>query len=180
MKLISTNIGELKTIIWRRKTVETGIFKSSVSSPIFLEEEDVENDAVVDRKYHGGIEQAVYGYSFKHYEYFKKLHPNVEFSFGMFGENLTFSDLNEEEITVGSTYEIGECILEVTKPRQPCFKLGIRFNTPKIVKQFWNTTYSGIYFKVLQIGFVTVGDELKLIQKSKNTPTIAEVYETKK
>ncbi len=180
MKLLSTNIGERKTVTWKNKTVETGIYKQATNTPIFLGEEDVVDDAVVDRKYHGGIDQAVYGYSFKHYKYFQKLYPDLEFKFGMLGENLTFDDLNEEEITVGSTYKLGECILEVTKPRQPCSKLGIKFGTQKIVKQFWNTSYSGIYFKVLKTGFVKAGDALQPIQKQKNTPTIAEVYETKK
>lgn len=180
MKLLSTNIGKRKTVTWKNKTVETGIYKYPTNSPIFLGEEDVVNDAVVDRMHHGGVDQAVYGYSFKHYDYFKNLYSDLDFELGMFGENLTFDDLNEEEITVGSTYKIGECILEVTKPRQPCSKLGIKFGTQKIVKQFWNTTFSGIYFKVLKTGFVKVGDELELIQKQKNTPTIAEVYETKK
>lgn len=180
MKLLSTNIGKRKTVTWKNKTVETGIYKHPTNAPIFLGEEDVVNDAVIDRKHHGGIDQAVYGYSFKHYDYFKNLYPDLDFEFGMFGENLTFDDLNEEEITVGSTYKLGECILEVTKPRQPCSKLGIKFDTQKIVKQFWNTSFSGIYFRVLKTGFVNVGDELELIQKQKNTPTIAEVYETKK
>jgi len=180
MKLLSTNIGKRKTVTWKHKTIETGIYKHATKAPIFLGEEDVVNDDVIDRKHHGGIDKAVYGYSFKHYDYFQKLYPALEFEFGMFGENLTFDDLNEEEITIGSTYKLGECILEVTKPREPCYKLGIRFGTAKIVKQFWNTTFSGVYFKVLQTGFVKKGDVLELIKKQKNTPTIAEVYETKK
>lgn len=180
MKVLSVNIGERKTIVWRGKKVETGIFKYSIDQPIFLGEEDVGNDNVVDRKFHGGIDQAVYGYSIKHYGYFKNLYPNLDWNHGMFGENITFTDLNEEEITVGSTYQLGECKLEVTKPRQPCFKLGIRFNDPKIIKQFWNSSMSGIYFKVLETGLINVGDQLILLEKSNNTPTIAEVYESKK
>ena len=180
MKLISTNIGKRKTISLRGQEIQTGIYKYPVNEPIFLGEEDVVNDAVVNRKFHGGIDKAVYGYSYKHYEYFQKLHPELDFIFGMFGENLTFSDLNEEEITVGSRYQLGECVLEVTKPRQPCYKLGIRFKTQKIVKQFWNNSFSGIYFKVLQTGFVKSGDSLELIKKQANSPTIAEVFATKK
>lgn len=180
MKIISVNLGERKTVVWRKKEIETGIFKYPVDTPIFLGKEDVENDAVVDRKYHGGIDQAVYGYSQKHYAYFKELHPNLEWNYGMFAENITFSNLNEEGITVGSIYQLGEAKIEVTKPREPCFKLGMRFNNPKIIKQFWNSSMCGIYFKVLQTGFVKVGDELILLEKPMNTPTIAEVYESKK
>ena len=180
MKILAANIGERRTIQWKNKSVETGIFKYPTNTPIFLGEEDVENDAVIDRKHHGGIDQAVYGYSAKHYEYFKELHPDLDWEFGMFGENLTFDELDEETITVGSTYQLGECLLEVTKPRQPCFKLGIRFGTQKIVKQFWNSTKSGIYFKVLKTGKVTKGDILIPKNIKKDTQTIAEVYNTKK
>ena len=180
MKVLSVNIGERKKVIWRKKEIETGIYKFPVDEPIFLGKEDVEGDNVVDRKHHGGIEQAVYGYSEKHYGYFKKLHPDLEWDFGMFGENITFSELNEEEILVGSVYQLGECKLEVTKPRQPCYKLGIRFNDPIIIKQFWESTMSGIYFKILETGTVKKGDELILIEESKETLTIAKLYKTKK
>ncbi len=180
MKVISANIGERKVLNYKGKIVETGIFKFPVNQPIFLGKEDVENDAVIDRKYHGGIEQAVYGYSHNHYAYWKELYPNLEWNYGMFGENLTISNLEETEILVGSTYKLGEVLLEVTKPRDPCYKLGIRFGTQEIVKQFWNSTKCGIYFKVLQTGNVAVGDELILVNKAENSPTIAEVYDTKK
>ena len=180
MKIVSVNIGERRTIVWNNKTIETGIFKNPVENPIFLGEEDVVDDAVVDRKHHGGIDKAVYGYSKKHYSYFKNLYPDLDWNYGMFGENITFNDLNEEEITVGSQYKLGECLIEVSKPRQPCFKLGIRFGTQKIVKQFWNTTKSGIYFKVLKTGYVKPGDELILMSKPENAISIAAVYESKK
>ncbi|MFO7674601.1 MAG: MOSC domain-containing protein, partial [Lutibacter sp.] len=86
----------------------------------------------------------------------------------------------ETEIFVGNTYKLGEALLEVTKPREPCYKLGIRIGTQEIVKQFWNSTKCGVYFKVVQTGNVKVGDELILVHKAENSPTIAEVYETKK
>lgn len=180
MKLISTNIGERRTVAWKGKEVVTGIFKKPIHQPIYLGKEDVKGDHVIDRRFHGGINKAVYGYSFNNYNYFKKLHPDLDWDYGMFGENLTFSDLDEEEITVGSVYELGECVLQVTEPRQPCFKLGIRFESTEIISQFWNSTKSGIYFKVLHEGFVKIGDELLLLKKLESTPTIAEVYGSKK
>ena len=180
MKVISVNIGEKKEINYKGKLIETGIFKFPVNHPVFLGEEDVEKDAVIDRRYHGGIDQAVYGYSENHYAYWRELYPNLAWHFGMFGENLTISDLEETEIHVGNTYKLGEAIVEVTKPRQPCMKLGLVFGTQKILKQFWNSTKSGIYFKVLQTGNVAVDDALILINKAENSPTIADVYETKK
>jgi MOSC domain-containing protein YiiM len=180
MKIISVNLGERKILNYKGKIVETGIFKYPVNQPVFLGTEDVENDTVIDRRYHGGIEKAVYGYSQNHYAYWKELYPDLDWNYGMLGENLTISNLEETEIFVGNTYKLGEVLLEVTKPREPCYKLGIRFGTQEVVKQFWNSTKCGVYFKVLQTGNVAVGDELILVNKAENSPTIAEVYETKK
>ena len=176
----SVNIGEKKEINYKGKIVTTGIFKRPVNDAIFLGEEDVVNDAVIDRRYHGGIEKAVYAYSENHYEYWKALYPDLDWNYGMFGENLTISNLEETQIFVGSQYKLGEAIVEVTKPREPCSKLGIVFGTQKVLKQFWNSTKSGVYFKVLQTGNVKTGDELILLKEAVNTPSIADVYETKK
>jgi len=176
MKIISTNLGERKQINYRGKIVNTGIFKFSVENPIFLDIENVKNDEISDRKYHGGILQAVYGYSEKHYNYFKELHPDLDWQFGIFGENLTIDDLDETKIHQGDTFKVGETILEATVQRNPCFKLGIRFNSMKIVKQFWNTTFCGVYFKVLQTGFVKVGDSFEQLKSCPENPTIADLY----
>lgn len=176
MIVVSTNIGKRETHQWKGKIAETGIFKHPTTEPVFLGLEDVENDAVVDRKYHGGIEQAVYAYSANHYEYWKKLYPHLEFNFGMFGENLTISDLDETTICVGDIYQLGKSLVEVTKPREPCYKLIFRFQDEAIVKQFWDSTYSGVYFKILETGEVKKGDSMQLVKKAKNKPTIAEVY----
>ena len=115
MKIISTNIGERKDIDWKGKTITTGIFKFPVHSPIFLDKEDVKGDAICNRKHHGGIEQAVYGYSKLHYAYWKERYASLDWQYGMFGENLTIDRLEETEIHVGDTFRVGECILEATK-----------------------------------------------------------------
>ena len=176
MKIISTNIGQRKEIDWKGELVTTGIFKYAVEIPIFLDTEDVKGDVICNRENHGGILQAIYGYSLKHYSYFKKLHPNLDFEMGVFGENLTIDDLDETKIHSGDTFKVGASILEATVQRNPCYKLGIRFNNMKIVKQFWNTTFCGVYFKVIQTGNVKVGDEFIQIKSCPENPTIAELY----
>ena len=165
MRIISTNIGEAKTISWRGKEVKTGIYKFSVNQPIFLGTEDVDNDHVIDRKYHGGADKACYLYSADHYDYWEKLHPNVEMPWGMFGENLTIEGLHEAEINIGNIYKIGETEVQVTQPRQPCFKLDIRFNARGLVKQFVDSGFPGVYVRVLEKGFVKNGDSMELVEK---------------
>ena len=180
MKIISTNLGEKREIDWKGKTVTTGIFKYPVEKPIFLDTKDVKGDAICDREHHGGILQAVYGYSLKHYDYFKPLYPNLDWQHGIFGENLTIDDLDETQLHQGDTFKVGDAILEVSVQRNPCMKLGVRFNDMSIVKQFWNTTMCGVYFKVNQIGFVKAGDIFEQIKSCPENPTIAEIYKEKR
>jgi len=179
MKVISVNLGACKNVKWKNKTVKTGIFKEPVDS-IHLGLEEVVADNVVDRKHHGGIEQAVYAYSHDHYDYWQKLYPDLEFNYGIFGENLTISRLYEERIRIGEIFKVGTAKVQVTKPREPCYKLGIRFNNPKVIKQFWNDTKCGVYFKVIQEGEVKAGNIfVRTVHKPEN-PTIAEVYKSKR
>ena len=180
MKIVSTNIGERRVIDWKGELVTTGSFKFAVDRPIFLDNNNVKGDEISDRESHGGTLQAIYGYSIKHYDFFKPSYPGLDWQFGMFGENLTMDDLDETTIHSGDTFKVGEAILEATVQRNPCYKLGIRFNDMKIVKYFWNTTFCGVYFKVLQTGNVKVGDAFIQIKSCPENPTIAELYSAKR
>lgn len=176
MKIISTNIGEPKTIEWNGKMVQTGIYKYPVEKPIFLGLEDVENDHVIDRRYHGGVDKACYLYSADHYPYWKKFYPDLEMPWGMFGENLTVEGLHEAEINIGDIFKIGEAVVQATQPRQPCYKLGIRFGDQKMVKQFVDSGFAGVYVRVLEKGFVRAGDEMVLVEK-KVSLSVMNVFE---
>lgn len=176
MKIVSTNIGERKEITYKNKKVTTGIFKYPVDKPIFLDKEEVRGDEISNRENHGGINQAVYAYSLKHYSFFKPYYPNLDWQFGIFGENLTIDDLDETKIHIGDTFKVGNAVIEASCQRNPCYKLGVRFNDMRIVKQFWNTTMCGVYFKVLQIGEVAEGDILEKIKSCPENKTIADLY----
>ena len=180
MKIVSVNIGEKKALKWNGKIYYSGIYKYPVDKPIFLDFEDVKNDRVIDRRYHGGFEKAVYAYGENHYDYWQSVYPHINFHYGIFGENLTVQELWEEEILVGSIYRLGKALIQVTKPRQPCVKLNIRFNDDQMVKRFWKTSKSGVYFKVIEPGEVAKDDTFELIEKPSNAPSIAAVFEQKK
>ena len=176
MKIVSVNIGEPQTIKWRGKEVKTGIYKYPVNEPIYLETEYVKNDHVIDRKHHGGQNKACYSYSADHHNYWQKLYPELDFHYGIFGENLTIEGLNEAEIFIGDVFQIGESQVQVTQPRQPCFKLGVRFGTQKMVRQFINSGFSGVYFRILKKGKVKTGDEITRIEKQ-NSLSVKKVFE---
>lgn len=175
MFVTSVNIGQVKDVIWNGKTVKTGIYKSPVTS-ITLEANDVKHDNVVDRRYHGGIDKACYIYSKDHYKHWENLYPNLQFKPGMFGENITINGLNESKIMIGDIYRIGGATVQVTQPRQPCFKLGIVFNTQKVLKEFINSNFPGIYLKVLEGEDVIAGDAMELIERQHNSMSVSEIY----
>lgn len=176
MEVVSVNRGDKKEVIWQGKKVLTGIFKSPVRS-ILLGKEDVVDDDVVDRRYHGGIDKAVYAYNADYYPFWTQLFPNINHDYGMMGENITISGMNENEIRIGAKYQIGEAEIEVSQPRQPCFKLGIRFQDQSVLKKFIQSGYSGIYFRVLKEGVVTIGDKLILLEETASEPFVMECHQ---
>ncbi len=176
MKIISLNTGKPQTIEWNGKQEQTGIFKYPVPGSVFLGAEDVKNDAVIDRKHHGGLDKACYLYSADHYTWWQEYYPDLEMPFGMFGENLTIEGLQEQDIYIGDIFHAGEATIQVTQPRQPCYKLGIRFGNPKVVKQFVKSGFPGVYVRILKTGFVKPGDKLVCVEK-KNSVSVQKVFE---
>ncbi len=130
----------------------------------------------MDRKYHGGLEKACYLYSADHYSYWKEKYPDSDWGWGFFGENLTVEGLNESDIRIGDQYRIGEAVIELTQPRQPCYKLGIRAEAPEMVRDFWDSPFPGVYVRVIEKGVVTTGDEMSLVKRGSDSMSLAEVF----
>lgn len=177
MKVISTNIGEKVTIVHNGKEEQTGIYKYPVEAPVYLGRTGVLKDHVMDTRYHGGVDKACYMYPVENYTYWQSIYPNLNLQWGMFGENLSIEGLSESTVRIGDIYKIGEAEVQVSQPRQPCYKLGIRFNDPKVVKQFSNSEFPGIYVRVLKEGYVRVGDEIELLQAQTDSLSVTEIFE---
>lgn len=177
MKVFSTNIGPSTTVHWKGKTLQTGIYKYPVEIPIRLQNEQVADDVIADRKVHGGIFKACYLFAKEDYSYWKEKYPDLEWHWGMFGENLTIEGLDETRLKIGSIYSIGTALVQISQPREPCFKLGIRFGTQEILKQFIDHGRSGTYVKILKEGSVKKGDQMKLQEESSSPLTTAQFFE---
>ena len=177
MEVVSTNIGKPTIIKWNGKEELTGIYKYPTSEALFLGKTDVDKDTVIDRKHHAGINKACYLFSADQYPYWKTLYPQLDWDWGMFGENLTVMDLNEAEIRIGDIYRIGEALVQISQPREPCYKLGIRFGTQEVLKQFIDRAFPGTYVRILEEGKVATSNELVLVERSKNTLTVKQFYE---
>ncbi|MEP0873483.1 MOSC domain-containing protein [Trichocoleus desertorum AS-A10] len=177
MKLISVNVGLPREVTWKGKTVRTGIFKEPVpgSARVMVRSLNLDGDGQADLSVHGGLDKAIYVYPFEHYDYWRAELPETELSLGIFGENFTITGLREAEVNIGDRFQIGTVQLMVTQPRLPCYKLGIRFGRPDMVKRFLASRRTGFYFSVLQEGEVGTGDTLELVSRDNNRITVADI-----
>jgi MOSC domain-containing protein YiiM len=175
MQLISVNVGLPREVAWKGRTASTGIFKEPVSDRVMVRSLNLDGDGQADLTVHGGLDKAVYAYPFEHYDYWRSELPDMDLPLGIFGENFTTTGLREAEVNIGDRFQIGNLILMVTQPRLPCYKLGIRFGRPDMVKRFLASRRTGFYFRVLQEGEVGVGDTLELVSRDDHHITVADI-----
>ena len=175
MKLISVNVGRPQDIIAGGKTVRTSIWKNPVQGRVHVSTLNLDGDQQSDLSVHGGVDKAVYLYPSEHYSYWRTQLPDLDLPWGAFGENFTTEGLLEETVHIGDRLRIGSAHFVVTQPRMPCFKLGIRFNRPDIVKRFLQSGRAGFYLAVLAEGEVTAGDSIELLARDENGITVADV-----
>jgi len=176
MKIISTNIGKPTRFIWNGKEETTGIYKKPTDQPIFLTKNDVMSDEISNRLNHGGYYKACYLFSSEQYPYWQNLYPDLEWSWGMFGENLTVSGFDEREVFLGDIYKVGEALVQVSQYREPCYKLGYKFGTQKVLKQFIEHGHGGTYLSILDEGYVDIDDNFTLMERPKTSLTVAELF----
>jgi MOSC domain-containing protein YiiM len=177
MKILSVNVGLPRDVEWKGKTVSTGIFKEPVEGRIRIGKLNLAGDGQADLSVHGGIEKAVYAYASEHYPHWREQYPELDLGWASFGENLTTEGLLEDAAGIGDRFRCGSAELRVTQPRQPCYKLGIRFGRPDVVKRFQASGRSGIYFAVVRAGEVSAGDEIERIERDPRALSVAQVAE---
>ena len=175
MRIISVNVGLPREVVWKGMTVQTGIFKDPVDKPVTISKLNLAGDQQADLTVHGGAEKAVYAYPAEHYEYWRKNLPEVPFSWGKFGENLTTEGLWEDKLCIGDLVRVGSAVLRVTQPRMPCYKLQLRFNRGDMIKRFLVSGRSGFYFSVVNPGDVGAGSKAEILHRDPHSVTVAHI-----
>jgi len=175
VKLLSVNAGLPREVEWRGKAVLTSIFKAPVSGRVTVTRLNILGDRQSDLSVHGGADKAIYAYPSEHYAFWRNELPGTDFPWGAFGENLTTEGLLEDRVHIGDRFRAGSAEFMVTQPRMPCFKLGIRFNRPDIVKRFLRSGRTGFYLAVLREGDIGAGDSIDLVAGDDSHITVADV-----
>jgi MOSC domain-containing protein YiiM len=175
VQVISVNVGLPREVVWKGMSVQTGIFKDPVDEPVTISKLNLGGDQQADLTVHGGAEKAVYAYPAEHYEYWRRELPEVPFSWGKFGENLTTEGLGEDTLCIGDRLRVGSALLMVTQPRMPCYKLALRFDRDDMIKRFLTSRRSGFYFSVIEEGKVRPGSAVEILSRDPHRVSIVDI-----
>jgi MOSC domain-containing protein YiiM len=174
-RVLSVNVGRPKQVSVRRgRPVMSAIGKAPVSGRVRVAGVNVDGDDQADRTVHGGPDKAVYAYAHEDSLWWAARLAR-EVGPGMFGENLTLEGVDVSGAVIGERWRIGSVELQVCQPRLPCFKLGLRFGDPTMLKQFARAGRPGAYLRIQVEGELGAGDEVQLLDRPEHGVTIAQV-----
>ena len=172
-RLLSVNVGTPRPLgPYRGGTVRSAIGKVPVDGRVRVEGVNVAGDDQADRSVHGGPDKAVYAYAVEDSRWWgaelgRDLPP------GAFGENLTVEGVDVSGAVIGERWRIGTVELEVCQPRFPCFKLGLRFGDPKMLKRFTKAERPGAYLRIRREGELGAGDAIEVGERPAHGVTVA-------
>ncbi len=175
MRVISVNVGQPRELVFGDVRVITGIFKEPVAGRVAVRRLNLDGDRQADLRVHGGPDKAIYLYPSEHYAFWRQQFPEMSLPWGMFGENLTIAGLLEDAVHIGDRFQIGSVQVQVTQPRTPCYKLGIRFGREDIIKRFLASGLTGFYCSVLEEGDVAADDPITLLSRDRHGVSIPEL-----
>ena len=172
--IASVQVGGPQTYEWLGRSLVTSIFKERVEGPVGVRWHNLEGDDQSDRKSHGGADKAVYAYAREDEDWWEselgRTLPN-----GLFGENLTTTGLDLTNAVIGQTWTVGTAVLQVTEPRTPCWKLGLRLGDPAFPRRAAASRRPGVLLRVLREGVLEAGDAVALGEPPAHGITAADV-----
>lgn len=174
-RLVSVNVGLPRDILWRGKTVRTGIWKSPVQGRAKVRRLNIVGDGQGDLGGHGGPNRPVMVYQMDSYRYWERELGRNDFSYGQFGENFTVDGLADAEVCIGDRYRIGSALFEISQPRVTCYRVGIRLDDPQMAAKLVAHHRPGFYFRVLEEGEVGAGDEIIKVADGPQRMSVAEI-----
>ncbi len=155
----------------------TGFFKNQTTVSLWLGRLNLEGDGQADLENHGGPDKAVNVYPAEHYPYWAQTIGLANLPPGGFGENFSIEGLLESDVCIGDVFEIGESLVQVSQPRQPCWKLARRWQISDLALRVQETGRTGWYFRVLREGRVQAGTKLILVERHHPNWTVSAANE---
>lgn len=169
--IVSVNVGMPRSFEVGTRTVTSAIWKSPVHGRVRARGVNLEGDAQADRKNHGGPSKAIYAYAAEDLAFWGQ-YLGRELEPGAMGENLTTTGIDPNEAIIGERWAIGSTILQVSEPRSPCYRLGLRHDDPTLPRAFVAAQRPGTYLRIVQEGDIGAGDRIEVIEKPDHAVTV--------
>ena len=146
----------------------SGIFKQAIAGPVLLGADGLSGDEQADRRVHGGPWKALHHYAAENYAQLAAAFPDKAALFvpGSFGENVSTTGWDEDTVCVGDIFRIGTATVQVTQPRQPCWKLNHKFGEEALMRFVAEHCVAGWYYRVLEGAMIAAGDAFELIGRN--------------
>ncbi len=174
-RVLSINVGRAREFDYNGRPAKSAIWKSPVAGRIAARGVNLEGDDQADRKAHGGPDKVVYAYAIEDLRWWEeKLGQSVQY--GEFGENLTTEGIAVNDALVGERWEIGTAVFEVSEPRIPCWRLGVRMNDQLFPRRFTEALRPGTYLRLVDEGDVGAGDEIQVVGRPDHDVTIRDIF----
>ena len=174
-KILSVNVGGVRKFDYHGRPAQSAIWKSPVGGRVAARGINLAGDIQADRESHGGFDKAVYAYSVEDQRWWER-EIGRALSYGEFGENLTTEGIELNDALVGERWQIGSAVLEVSEPRIPCWRLGVRMNDETFPRRFTKALRPGTYLRIVVEGEVGEGDEIRVTEKPDHQLTIRDVF----
>jgi len=174
-KVLSINVGRPREFVYNGRPAKSAVWKVPVVGRVAARGVNLEGDDQADRKVHGGPDKAVYAYAVEDLRWWEeKLGRSLPY--GQFGENLTTEGIEVNDALVGERWEIGSAVLEVSEPRVPCWRLGVRMEDQMFPRRFTDAIRPGAYLRIIVEGNVGAGDEIRVTSKPPHNLTIRDFF----
>ena len=174
-RVLSVNVGRAREFDYNGRPAKSAIWKSPVAGRIAARGVNLEGDDQADRKAHGGPDKSVYAYAIEDVRWWEeKLGRSLQY--GEFGENLTTEGVAVNDALVGERWAIGTAVFEVSEPRIPCWRLGVRMNDQGFVRRFTEALRPGTYLRIIVEGAVGAGDEIRILERPDHDMTIRDIF----
>jgi MOSC domain-containing protein YiiM len=173
-KVLSVNVGLPREFEYHRHPARSAIWKSPVDGRVAARGFNLAGDDQADREAHGGPDKAVYAYAAEDLAWWAQ-QIGRPLQYGEMGENLTTEGIAVNEALVGERWVIGTTVLEVSEPRVPCWRLGVRMNDKLFPRRFTEALRPGALLRIIVEGDVGAGDEIQIIERPDHDLTIRDV-----
>ena len=174
-KVLSINVGAVREFEYKGRPAKSAIWKTPVVGRIAARGVNLEGDDQADREAHGGPDKALYAYAVEDLRWWEA-ELTRSLPFGQFGENVTTEGIAVNDALVGERWEIGSTVLEVSEPRVPCWRLGVRMDDPLFARRFTEALRPGTYLRIIVEGDVGAGDEIRVTHKPPHDLTIRDFF----